>query len=155
MSVDSEDQLVEQPAIQLMQHELGWDVVNCYGEWDGGTSSLERDGKREVVLRGRLTPALQPLNPDLPEAALDEAVEELNRDRTALSQAEANREIDKLLKQGVQVKIPDQEHGGLRVEVVRVIDWDVPENNDFLLGSQFWIRGELYDLPVARLAGVA
>jgi hypothetical protein len=28
----SEDHLVEQPALQLMQHELGWDVVNCYGE---------------------------------------------------------------------------------------------------------------------------
>ena len=24
----TEDHLVEQPAIQLMQHELGWDVVN-------------------------------------------------------------------------------------------------------------------------------
>ena len=33
MSTYTEDYLVEQPAIQLMQHELGWDVVNCYGEW--------------------------------------------------------------------------------------------------------------------------
>ena len=33
MSSYTEDHLVEQPAIQLMQHELGWDVVNCYGEW--------------------------------------------------------------------------------------------------------------------------
>ena len=32
--------------MQLMQHELGWDVVNCYGEWDGGVSNLGRDGKR-------------------------------------------------------------------------------------------------------------
>jgi type I restriction enzyme, R subunit len=36
MSAYTEDHLVEQPAIQLMQHELGWDVVNCYDEWDGG-----------------------------------------------------------------------------------------------------------------------
>ena len=43
----TEDHLVEQPAIELMQHELGWEVVNYYGEWDGGTSNLERDGKRE------------------------------------------------------------------------------------------------------------
>jgi hypothetical protein len=32
-STCTEDHLVEQPAIQLMQHELGWDVVKCYGEW--------------------------------------------------------------------------------------------------------------------------
>lgn len=27
---------------------------------------------------------------------------------------------------------------------MRVIDWEAPENNDFLLGSQFWVAGELY-----------
>ena len=30
MTLFSEDHLVEQPAIQLMQHELGWEVVSCY-----------------------------------------------------------------------------------------------------------------------------
>jgi type I restriction enzyme, R subunit len=140
----TEDHLVEQPAIQLMQHELGWEVVNCFGEWDGGTSALGRDGKREVVLVSRLRPALQRLNPDLPVEAIEGAVEEICRDRTALSLAEANREIDKLLKQGVKVWFPDQEHGGQRVEVVSVVDWEVPEHNDFLMGSQFWVAGELY-----------
>jgi type I restriction enzyme, R subunit len=150
----TEDHLVEQPAIQLMQQELGWDVVNCYGEWallrqgfegqDGGVSALGRDGKREVVLSGRLKPALHRLNPDLPVEAIEGAVEEICRDRTALSLAEANREIDKLLKQGVKVSFPDPEHGGQRVEVVSVVDWEVPENNDFLLGSQFTVAGELY-----------
>ena len=144
MSGYTEDHLVEQPAIQLMRHELGWDVVNCYDEWNGGVSNQGRDGKREVVLVSRLRSALQRLNPDLPVEAIEGAVEEICRDRTALSLVEANREIDKLLKQGVKVSFPDQEHGGQRVEVVRVIDWEVPENNDFLLGSQFWVAGELY-----------
>jgi hypothetical protein len=36
MSTYTEDQLVEQPAIQLMQHELGWKVADCYDEWNGG-----------------------------------------------------------------------------------------------------------------------
>jgi hypothetical protein len=47
MSTYTEDHLVEQPAIQLMQHELGWDGVNCYDEWCGGVSNQGRDGKRE------------------------------------------------------------------------------------------------------------
>jgi type I restriction enzyme R subunit len=140
----TEDHLVEQPAIQLMQHELGWDVMNCFGEWLGGVSDLGREGKREVVLTGRLKAALISLNPDLPEEAIDGAVEELSRDRTALSLVEANREIAKLLKGGVTVKFPDKENGGQRVEVVAVIDWEVPENNDFLLASQFWVAGALY-----------
>ncbi len=107
-------------------------------------SDLGREGKREVVLTGRLKAALLSLNPDLPEEAIDGAVEELSRDRTALSLVEANREIDKLLKGGVTVKFPDKENGGQRVEVVAVIDWEVPENNDFLLASQFWVAGALY-----------
>lgn len=144
MSTYTEDYLIEQPAIQLMQHELGWDVVNCYAEWQSGASQLGRESKREVVLVSRLMNALQRLNPDLPQAAIDSAVEEISRDRTALSLAEANREIDKLLKQGVTVKFPDAENGGQRVEVVSVIDWLKPENNDFLLASQLWVAGELY-----------
>ena len=56
MSGYTEDHLTEQPAIQLMEHELGWDTADCFGEWVGGTSFLGRDGKREVVLTGRLKP---------------------------------------------------------------------------------------------------
>jgi hypothetical protein len=77
MSTYTEDYLVEQPAIQLMQHELGWDVVNCYGEWDGGKSDLGRDGKGEVVLTSGLKSALHRLNPDLPSEAIEGAVEEM------------------------------------------------------------------------------
>ena len=97
-----------------MQHELGWEVVNCFGEWDGGTSVLGRDGKREggniehrtpnIEHRSEekrktwTNPALQRLNPDLPVEAIDKAVEEICRDffLTALSLVEANREIGKL-----------------------------------------------------------
>ncbi len=144
MSTYTEDHLVEQPAIQLMRDELGWEVVNAYGEWSSGKSDLGRDGKREVVLTSGLISALQRLNPELPQMAIEGAVEEICRDRTALSLAEANREIDKLLKQGVKVSFPDAEQGGQRVEVVRVIDWQETQNNDFLLASQFWVAGELY-----------
>ena len=80
MSGYTEDHLVEQPAIQLMRHELGWEVVSCHDEWSGGFSNLGRDGKREVVLTGRLKPALRRLNPDLPEEAIEGAVEEICRD---------------------------------------------------------------------------
>lgn len=43
------DHLVEQPAVQFMQHELGWEVVNCQHEWSGGVSNQGRDGKRDAA----------------------------------------------------------------------------------------------------------
>ncbi len=42
MSTYTEDHLVEQPAIQIMQHELGWDVMNCFG--DPTSLKLRRTG---------------------------------------------------------------------------------------------------------------
>lgn len=142
MSEYSEDALVEQPAIKLLA-VLGWDTANLHGEWSGAVSSEGRQTPQDVVLGPRLQTALRALNPQLPADALEKAFEELIRDRTALLAVNANREVYRLLKDGVKVEVAD-EHGGTAIETVRVIDWNQPENNDFLLASQFWVRGELH-----------
>ncbi len=139
----SEDALIEQPAIALLA-KLGWETVNAYHEFDRGASTLGRETKAEVILTARLRPALQRLNPDAPPEAINQAIEELIRDRSRMSAAAANREIYHLLKNGVRVPVPDHEGDGETVEVMRVIDWDRPANNDFLFCSQFWVTGEMH-----------
>ncbi len=139
----SEDALVEQPAIKLFK-SLEWEHANCFHEFDSGESFLGRETKSEVVLVSRLRPALEQLNPDLPPEAFDQAIEEITRDRSAMSMAAANREIFDLLKNGVKVTIPDADGEGETVETVRVMDWNNPDNNDYFLASQFWVTGELY-----------
>ena len=139
----TEDALIEQPAIALLE-ELGWETVNAYHEFDHGASTLGRETRAEVILKTRLRPALQRLNPDAPHEAIGQAIEELTRDRSRMSAAAANREIYHLLKNGVRAPVPDPEGDGETVEVVRVIDWDNPANNDFLLCSQFWVTGEMH-----------
>lgn len=42
------------------------------------------------------------------------------------------------------MSVPDHEHGGQKTERLRVVDWATPENNDFLLVSQFSVTGALY-----------
>ena len=61
-----------------------------------------------------------------------------------MSLAAANRDVYELLKQGVQVSVPDPERGGQKTERVRVVDWENPAANDFLLVSQMTITGQLY-----------
>ncbi len=56
----------------------------------------------------------------------------------------ANREVYRLLKEGIAVSVPDREHGGQKTERLRVVDWEQPENNDFLLVSQLTVTGPLY-----------
>lgn len=139
MSEDfSENSLVEQPAIALFS-KLGYDTANCFYEKVGTSdSTLGREATEEVVLVPKLRSALQKFNPDLDSEAINLAIEELTRDRGAMSQGQANREVYKLLKDGVKVAFENDE-GEETDETVRVIDWNDPENNDFFLASQFWI----------------
>jgi type I restriction enzyme R subunit len=139
----TEDQLVEQPAIGLFA-ELGWTTVSASEETFGSTGTLGRETKSEVVLRPRLQAALKTLNPKLPSEAITSAIDDLTRDRSAMLLPSANREIYRLLKEGIQVSLPDHEHGGQKTERVRIIDWNNPEANDFLLVSQLSITGTLY-----------
>lgn len=140
----SENSLIEQPTIDLFK-SLGWNTIDCFTEFEQiGGSPLVRETKSEVVLLSRLRPALEKLNPYLPPEVFEQAIEELTRDRSAMSLANANREIYNLVKNGIKVKLTNPEGGGETLEIVKVIDWDNPEENDFLLASQFWVTGEMY-----------
>ncbi|HEY2975866.1 MAG TPA: type I restriction endonuclease subunit R [Pyrinomonadaceae bacterium] len=149
----SEDALIEQPAIALFS-KLGWKTANCFYEKCGDEApTLGRTTTEEVVLLPKLRLALERLNPDLSEDAIAQAIEELTKDRSALNPVVANREVYRLLKDGVKVMLTD-EAGAQETETVRVIDWDNPENNDFFLASQFWISGEIYKRRVDLLGFV-
>ena len=59
----------------------------------GATGTLGRETKSEVVLVPKLRSALERLNPALPADAINSAIDELARDRSAMSLAAANREF--------------------------------------------------------------
>ncbi len=58
-----------------------------------GDGTLGCDAKGDVILAGRLWPALQRLNPSFPEEAINAAIEEVSRDRLAMTLEAANREL--------------------------------------------------------------
>ena len=137
-----EAELVEGPALKLLG-QLDWDVVDAFDEKPGPDGTLGRDNQGEVVLLHRLRPVLRLLNPGMPESALKQAVEELTRDRSAMSPTKANRDVYDLLRDGARVTVAD-EHGSESIETVRFIDWNNSANNDWLAASQVWITGPLY-----------
>src|SRR5665213_1352750 len=130
---------------------LGWQVADCYHETFGVGATLGRDNTAQVVLESRLREAIAKLNPGLSAPALDLAVTEIAKDRSVLSPVRANQEVYQLLKDGVKVtfRTDDEEEA---IEVVKIIDWETPENNDFFLASQFWISGD-YGKKRADLLG--
>src|SRR5437899_11972081 len=100
----TEDQLCEQPAVELFA-ELGWETVSALEEIFGKDGTLGRETPSEVVLLPRLRAALEQLNPSLPPEAVTAAIDELTRDRSAMSPVSANREVYALLKEGIPVSI--------------------------------------------------
>ena len=93
---NSEDQLVEQPAIALLA-EMGWETLDCFDEFNQGSSPLGRENSGEVVLTTRLRAALERLNPDASSEAIDAAIEKLTESRATMSLIEANWKIYSLL----------------------------------------------------------
>jgi type I restriction enzyme R subunit len=130
---------------------LGWEAANCYHETFGEFSTLARETPEQVVLEFRMREAIARLNPGLASFALDLALDELTKDRSILSPVRANQEVYKLLKDGIKVafRTREDEEG---IQIVKVIDWEEPENNDFFLASQFWISGD-YGRKRADLVG--
>ena len=139
----TEDQLVEQPAIRLFA-ELGWTPVSAVDETFGESGTFQRETKSDVVLVHQLRTALERLNLALPPEAITTAVDELTRDRSAMSLEAANREVYLLLKEGIKVSVPDRERGGQKTERLRVIDWEHPSKNDFIAARQMSFTGPLY-----------
>ena len=142
----SEAGLVEKPTLALLE-QLGYEVADGYTEQFGAEHSqhggLGRDDQSQAVLHHRLRPKLAELNPDLTAAALDAALEELTRDRSAMDPTRANHEVWRRLRDGAKVTVTDDE--GARVtETVAFVDWRTPANNDFLAVSQLWVVGPLH-----------
>lgn len=150
MNPFSEDNLVEQTVIKLIKEiwadpPVGEASPSCHinAYTDENDLLLGRDNQGEVVLKKYLLPALQKLNPGLPEEALAQAVDILTRDRSNLSLVNANHEVYKLLRDGVNVKVAKAD-GESETERVRFFDFANPTHNHFLAVSQLWIVGEMY-----------
>jgi len=136
---DSEDAL-ELATINRLA-ELGWtEWANCYDEPATNCPLSGRHTRAEVILQPRLLAALHTLNPDLPPEAIQAAITELSRDRSAMTLVGANHEIYGYLKEGVPVEYQDSE-GSRRRALVKTINWQQPEANDFFLAQQLWITG--------------
>ena len=125
---------VEDAALAYLK-DLGWGVAHG-PDIAPDTPGAERADYGDVVLGQRLRDALVRLNSDLPAGALDDAFRKLTR-LEGTSLAFRNRVFHRLIVDGVTVEYRDG--GGVRGAQVKVIDFDVPSNNDWLAVNQFTV----------------
>ena len=131
------ESIVEEAALAWLE-ALGYSVLHG-PEIAVGEPGAERSDPnyRDVVLDVRLRQALFRLNPDLPHEALEDAYRKLIRS-DAPSLVERNRALHRMLVEGVTVEYRRKD-GSIAGAQARVIDFDTPDNNDWLAVNQFTV----------------
>jgi type I restriction enzyme R subunit len=124
---------VENAALEWFRG-LGYAVVHGQSIAPGERDE-ERSGYDKALLEKRVRAALERLNPSLPVGAVDEAFRKLTR-ISSPRLIDANRALHRFLVDGVGIEYVRPE-GSLGYDVVRVLDFEVPENNDWLVVNQF------------------
>ncbi|MEJ7872387.1 MAG: type I restriction endonuclease, partial [Rubrobacteraceae bacterium] len=131
------ESVVEEAALDWFA-ELGYETLHG-PEIAPDEPGAERTSYADVVLIGRLRSALARLNPGVPAEILEEAALKVSRTESP-SLVENNRRFHRMLAEGVDVEYRDSEAGGRIVyDKVRLVDFDYPDNNDWLALNQFTV----------------
>lgn len=130
------EETVELAALEWLS-ELGFDTT--FGpDIAPGEPRAERSGYDDPLLPGRLRAALEAINPDVPLAAIDEAIRKLQR-TDSQSLVLNNHVFHQMLTEGIDVTY--RINGQVKHRKVWLIDFDYPENNDWLAVNQFTVTG--------------
>ena len=108
-SINSEDRLVQATFAKHLKKVLGWDSVYAWNEETfGPEGTLGRADTKQAVLTRDLRAALGHLNPDLPAAAIDDAVQDLTVYDVSRSMVQHNRDFYRMVRRGIRVELPEQ-----------------------------------------------
>ena len=130
----NEDDL-EQVALEWLQ-SLGYDYKK------GNEISLtgltpERKSDKDVVLHERLEKALRKINSDIHPRFIEKAIHELTLEKSP-NLLENNLTFHENLINGIEIEDYDDE-GQSIVEIVKIVDFEHPQNNDFLAVNQLTV----------------
>lgn len=133
----NENTLAEQPVIEWFK-ELGYEYAFGPDIGPGGRYE-ERTDYRDVVLETKLRRSLKRINPDIQDEILSQVANQI----IAFEHQDlelGNKEMYEMLTKGITVTVKDI-HGQERGRVVKIFDFDKPQNNEFLVVNQFAVRG--------------
>lgn len=140
--INGEDRLVQATFAAHLKDKLGWESVYAWNdETLGETGTLGRESTSEAVLKRDVRAALERLNPDLPPAALSDALRKLTTHDFSRSLIQHNQDFVRMIRNGVPVQYRDNS-GRLRDARARIIDFDnAPSSNRFLAVRELKLTG--------------
>lgn len=128
------ESLIEEYTIQLLEG-LGYGYL--YGpDIAPDSSTPERASFSEVLLPERVRSAIKCLNPFLPASAQEHGFKEIQR-ITSPELVANNEAFHRMLTEGITVTY--NKHGHERGDLLWLIDFEDPDNNEFLVVNQFTV----------------
>ena len=134
MTTKITEDAIEMLAIERLEVE-GYSYL--YGPDIAPDGSIpERESYEDVILLGRVEAAIARLNPAIPPTARLDALRQIQR-LNAPDLIANNEAFHRLLTDGIPVTL--HKDGSARGDLVWLIDFDHPENNDYLVVNQFTV----------------
>ena len=130
----NEDDL-EQVALEWLQ-SLGYDYKKG-NEMSITGLTPERRSDKDVVLHERLEKSLKNINSDVHPRFIEKAIHELTLEKSP-NLLENNLTFHENLINGIEIEDYDDE-GQSVVEIVKIVDFEHPQNNDFLAVNQLTV----------------
>lgn len=137
----SEDDIEQAICNRLSLPEYGWKRIECDArvEAQDDVSTTGRANPSECILPDVFLTALKRLNPQVEEGVLQGILRNFRKDYTVTDMVETNYKLYNQLRNGI--KKPVRKNGKEDFDIVRLIDFDHPERNDFHCVNQMWIKG--------------
>ena len=132
--MDISENKIESFAIELFRQEAYEYVYGPTMAPDG--KKPERTSYADVILKSRLSHAVNILNPSIPEDARQQAIREIST-LVFPDLINTNETFHTYLTNGIDVEF--QKDGDTRGDKVWLIDFHTPENNEFLVVNQFTV----------------
>lgn len=121
---------IEKWAVELLEQQ-GYSYLSLEQQ------ETERPMLTEVILRGRLKQAVAKLNAHATASAQQDAIKKVY-DLVPQYLVESNETFQQMLTDGVSVEVAS-DMGGTRGEVIKLIDFENPYNNDLVVTNQFTV----------------
>lgn len=140
----SENIFVRDAAGDLLENELHWDVAFAHNtEVLGKTGTFGRESYNEVLLVRYIRKALKRINPWITDKQIEEVIKYLERRISTQSLLEINEEKYNLIRDGVTISSVNKK-GEVENRKALLIDFNNPDNNDFLAIKEFIVYGNVY-----------
>ena len=152
----SEDDIEQAICNRLSQPEYGWERIACDPsvQAQDDVSKTGRSSVKECILPEVFRKALKRINPQVDAAIIDRIVDEYRRDFSGTDMVDVNYRLYNQIRNGYKVDVRNEK--GDDFEIVKLIDFEHIENNNFHCVNQMWIKGHYrYRRPDVLLFGMS